>query len=142
MSIRHYLQFKDFSAADKARLTDAYRAMIGDRMMPAFRKLRGFIANDYLPRTRDSVGLNQLPNGDAWYAYKVRSTTTTVLTFGQLCRALSTLFFSGTYLPPRTPSSAVITVRQSASRMRSRSGTSPDISMSTQTSGAFSCAIV
>ena len=50
----------------------------------------------------------------------VRSTTTTVETFEQLCRALSTLFFSGTYLPPRTPSSAVITVRQSASKIRSR----------------------
>jgi uncharacterized protein (DUF885 family) len=75
---------KDFSAADKARLTDAYRAMIGDRMMPAFRKLRAFIANDYLPRTRDSVGLNQLPNGDAWYAYKVRSTTTTDLSPAQI----------------------------------------------------------
>ena len=75
---------KDFSAADKARLTDAYRAMIGDRMMPAFRKLRAFIANDYLPRTRDSVGLNQLPNGDAWYAYRVRSTTTTDLSPAQI----------------------------------------------------------
>ncbi|GAA5006347.1 DUF885 family protein [Pseudoluteimonas lycopersici] len=75
---------KDFSAADKARLTDAYRAMIGDQMMPAFRKLRDFIANDYLPKTRDSVGLNQLPNGDAWYAYKVRATTTTDLTPAQI----------------------------------------------------------
>ncbi|MCY1295927.1 hypothetical protein D9M70_452910 [compost metagenome] len=51
----------------------------------------------------------------------VRSTTTTVETFGQLCSAWSTFFFSGMYLPPRTPSSAVITVRQSESRMRSRS---------------------
>ena len=75
---------KDFSAADKARLTDAYRAMIGERMMPAFRKLRDFIANDYLPRTRDSVGLDRLPNGDAWYAFDVRSTTTTDLTPAQI----------------------------------------------------------
>jgi len=75
---------KDFSAADKARLTDAYRAMIGEQMMPALRKLRGFIANDYLPRTRDSVGLNQLPNGDAWYAFKVRATTTTDLSPAQI----------------------------------------------------------
>ena len=50
----------------------------------------------------------------------VRSTTSTVLTFGQLARALSTFCFSATGLPPRTPSSAVIMVRQSASRMRSR----------------------
>ena len=75
---------EDFGAADKARLTDAYRAMIGDRMMPAFRKLRDFIANDYMPKTRDSVGLNQLPNGDAWYAFKVRATTTTDLSPAQI----------------------------------------------------------
>ncbi|MCY1425805.1 hypothetical protein D9M71_416030 [compost metagenome] len=50
----------------------------------------------------------------------LRSTTSTVLTFGQLCSALSTFCLSGTGRPPRTPSSAVITVRQSASRMRSR----------------------
>ena len=75
---------KDFGAADKARLTDAYRAMIGQQMMPAFRKLRDFIANDYLPKTRDSVGLNQLPNGDAWYAFRVRSTTTTDLSPAQI----------------------------------------------------------
>jgi len=75
---------KDFGAADQARLTDAYRAMIGQQMMPAFRKLRDFIANDYLPKTRDSVGLNQLPNGDAWYAFRVRATTTTDLTPAQI----------------------------------------------------------
>ena len=51
----------------------------------------------------------------------VRSTTTTVETSGQSFSAFSTFCFSGMYLPPRTPSSAVITVRQSASRMRSRS---------------------
>ncbi|MNQ53377.1 hypothetical protein D3C85_674150 [compost metagenome] len=50
----------------------------------------------------------------------VRSTTTTEETLGQSFSALSTFCFSGTYLPPRTPSSAVITVRQSASSMRSR----------------------
>ncbi|MOA03618.1 hypothetical protein D3C78_1231340 [compost metagenome] len=50
----------------------------------------------------------------------VRLITTTVLTSGQLSRALSTLFFSATVLAPRMPSSAVITVRQSASRIRSR----------------------
>jgi uncharacterized protein (DUF885 family) len=35
---------KDFSDADKARLTAAYRDMIGQQIMPSFRKLRDFIA--------------------------------------------------------------------------------------------------
>ncbi len=75
---------KDFSDADRTRLTAAYREMIGDRVMPAFRKLRTFIADDYLPATRDSVGMDKLPNGAAWYAFNVRRTTTTDMTPAQI----------------------------------------------------------
>ena len=74
----------DFSAADKARLTAAYRAMIEGGMLPSFKKLRNFIANDYLPATRDSVGMDKLPSGADWYAYNVRQTTTTDLTPAQI----------------------------------------------------------
>src|SRR5688572_3533598 len=45
----------DFGDADKARLTAAYREMIGERIVPAFRKLRDFIADEYMPATRESV---------------------------------------------------------------------------------------
>jgi uncharacterized protein (DUF885 family) len=75
---------KDFSDADKARLTAAYRDMIGQKIMPSFRKLRNFIADDYLPATRASVGMDKLPNGAAWYAYNVRTTTTTDMTPAQI----------------------------------------------------------
>lgn len=68
---------KDFSDADRKRLTDAYRHLIADQLMPSYRKLRGFIADEYLPKCRDTVGYNALPNGDAWYAYRVRLMTTT-----------------------------------------------------------------
>ena len=75
---------KDFSDADKTRLTAAYRDMIGQKIMPSFRKLRNFIADDYLPATRASVGMDKLPNGAAWYAYNVRTTTTTDMTPAQI----------------------------------------------------------
>ncbi len=75
---------KGFGAADRARLTREYRAMIAGDIMPAFRKLRGYIASDYLPKTRDSVGLDKLPDGVAWYAFNVRQTTTTGLTPAQI----------------------------------------------------------
>ncbi len=68
---------KDFSDADKQRLTDAYRALIADKIMPALKKERDFIATEYLPKTRDSVGLDALPNGQAWYAFNARMRTTT-----------------------------------------------------------------
>ncbi|MGV8959039.1 MAG: DUF885 domain-containing protein [Stenotrophomonas sp.] len=67
----------DFPAADKERLTAAYRSLIADQLMPALKKQRDFIANDYLPATRDNVGLDALPNGKAWYAFSAHQSTTT-----------------------------------------------------------------
>ncbi|GAB3386514.1 DUF885 family protein [Lysobacter fragariae] len=68
---------KEFSAADKARLTAAYREMIGTQIMPAYRKVRTFIADEYMAKTRTSPGMEGLPNGQAWYAYNARNSTTT-----------------------------------------------------------------
>jgi len=70
---------EDFSAQDKTRLTEAYRTMIADALMPALRKQRDFIAGEYLPKTRDTVGLAALPDGDAWYTFNARNSTTTAL---------------------------------------------------------------
>ncbi|MFC3549992.1 DUF885 domain-containing protein [Lysobacter cavernae] len=75
---------KDFSDADKQRLTEAYKKMIAEQLMPAYRKLRDFIANEYLPKTRDTFGLDKLPNGQAWYAFNAKQSTTTDLTPDQI----------------------------------------------------------
>lgn len=65
------------SDADKARLTEAYRKLIAEQLMPAYRELRTFVADEYLPACRDTVSLSALPDGEAWYAYRVRQSTTT-----------------------------------------------------------------
>src|SRR3546814_6658085 len=70
----------DFSDADKKRLTAAYREMIEGQALPAFRKLRTFIADEYLPATRESVGLDKLPNGEQWYAFNAQQSTTPDMT--------------------------------------------------------------
>ncbi len=75
---------KDFSAADKQRLTAAYRDTIGNEVMPAYKKLRAFINDEYLPKTRDSVGLDKQPNGLDWYAFNARMRTTTDMTPAQI----------------------------------------------------------
>ncbi|HEY5971330.1 MAG TPA: DUF885 family protein, partial [Pseudoxanthomonas sp.] len=75
---------KDFSDADKQRLTTAYRDMIGQQLMPAYRELRAFINDEYLPATRESVGVDKLPNGQAWYAFNARQRTTTDMTPAQI----------------------------------------------------------
>jgi uncharacterized protein (DUF885 family) len=43
---------KDFSAADKERLTAAYRTLIGSQLVPAYKRLRDYISADYLARSR------------------------------------------------------------------------------------------
>ena len=73
-----------FSAADKARITAEYRTMIQDELMPAYRELRAFIANEYLPACRDTAGMEGLPNGQAWYAFNAYASTSTRLTPAQI----------------------------------------------------------
>ncbi len=74
----------EFSAADRERLNREYRALIAEQLVPAYRRLRDFVANEYLAAARTSVGLGALPNGEAWYAFQVRQSTTTSLTPGQI----------------------------------------------------------
>jgi len=74
----------DFSTADRERLTAAYRAAIETKIVPSYRKLRDFMRDDYLPKCRTSVGLDALPDGKAWYEYRVREITTTNYTPAQI----------------------------------------------------------
>ncbi|PBJ82284.1 DUF885 domain-containing protein [Lysobacteraceae bacterium NML93-0399] len=70
----------DMAEADRTRLTDAFRTLIAEQLNPALRRQRDFIANEYLPHARDSVGLDALPDGMAWYAFSVGQQTTSDLT--------------------------------------------------------------
>ena len=67
-------------AADRARLTAAYAAFIKDKLNPAQIRMRDFIRDDYIPKSRTTVGLGQMPGGAALYAYLVEQTTTTKMT--------------------------------------------------------------
>ena len=73
-----------FPAGERERLTAAYREMIGQGLMPAYRELRNYVADDYMPHTRKTSGLAALPNGEAWYAFLVQQYTTTDLTPAQI----------------------------------------------------------
>ncbi|QDH69495.1 DUF885 domain-containing protein [Marilutibacter alkalisoli] len=71
---------ESFDEADRERLAADYKALIGDSLMPAYRELREYIASEYLPHTRDSAGMDKLPDGEAWYAFNARNRTSTDLT--------------------------------------------------------------
>ncbi|MBI1769196.1 MAG: DUF885 domain-containing protein [Bacteroidetes bacterium] len=69
-----------FSVDDKARLTKAYEQAIVNLINPAYKRLLDFIEKEYMPATRESVGLLALPNGREMYNFRVRSWTTTNIT--------------------------------------------------------------
>lgn len=68
-----------FSDTDKQRIDWEYRTLIENELMPAYRELRQFIVDEYMPRTRTTPGMQALPNGAAWYAYNARQSTSTDL---------------------------------------------------------------
>ena len=70
--------------AVKARLTTQYRASIVEQLMPATKRLRDFLANEYLGHARDGAGEMYMKGGDALYRYQIRSTTTTSMTPEQI----------------------------------------------------------
>jgi uncharacterized protein (DUF885 family) len=71
-------------AADQARLKAAYAAQIRDVIIPAYRQMRDFLVNVYLPAARDTVGLSSLPGGDAYYTFLIRQNTTLPMTAEQV----------------------------------------------------------
>lgn len=68
------------SAADQARLTSAYAAIIRDDINPAHTRLRDFLKNEYLPVARDSVGMLGMKGGDKVYQSAIEQLTTLPLT--------------------------------------------------------------
>ncbi len=73
-----------FDQADRERLSAAYLALIGDQLMPAYRTLRDFIRDEYLPACRDSHGYGDLPQGEQWYAHRVKLYTSTDLSAAEI----------------------------------------------------------
>lgn len=68
------------TVADRRRLLQAYDEKLRTRVLPAYRRLHDYLAQDYLPMARDTVGWSDLPSGDLWYAHLVRLHTTLDLT--------------------------------------------------------------
>lgn len=61
-------------------LTAKYVAAIEHKIVPVYRRLRAFLQDEYLPRSRTSDGWAALPRGRDWYAQAVQFSTTTDLT--------------------------------------------------------------
>ena len=67
------------AAAERERLAAAGRAVLADRVVPAFRTLKTFYESEYLPACRKGPGAAAQPGWPAYYAAAVAELTTTSL---------------------------------------------------------------
>jgi uncharacterized protein (DUF885 family) len=75
---------KTVPAAEQARLRSAYLAAINGKLYPALKRLRDYMATDYLAAARPSVGLLDMKGGPELYRYRVAVSTTTDMTPEQI----------------------------------------------------------
>ncbi len=65
------------SEADQKRLTVAIAAAVNDEVLPAYRRFAEFVAKEYAPHGRTTLGLGSLPDGARRYQNAIREQTTT-----------------------------------------------------------------
>ena len=71
---------ESFSDTDKERLTNAYRSVITEKIVPAYHELYDFMASDYMRSGRETSGIQGVPDGDAFYKHQIKLYTTTDMT--------------------------------------------------------------
>lgn len=69
---------------DQKQLTAEITQVVDTEVLPAFRKFADFIANDYAPHGRTTIGMSSLPNGKALYQNAIREQTTTDMTSAEI----------------------------------------------------------
>ena len=65
---------------EKDELILSAKKLIKESLNPAYSDLAKFLRNEYIPNSRDSIGIKDVPNGSEWYEYLARYHTTTDLT--------------------------------------------------------------
>jgi uncharacterized protein (DUF885 family) len=63
-------------AGARPQLEHDYRAVIEERIQPAYRRLRAFLADEYLPAAREAPGLVAMKGGDRLYRLLIADQTT------------------------------------------------------------------
>ncbi len=71
-------------AAEQERIKTDMLAAISKEVLPAYLRLQRFMEVTYVPAGREQPGIWALPDGDKYYAFSIRRTTTTNLTADQI----------------------------------------------------------
>ncbi len=67
----------NFTPEQKEKYTTLFKEMISKKIIPSYTKMGKFLETEYLPKARETDGINALPNGSNTYKYYAKSWTTT-----------------------------------------------------------------
>src|SRR5687768_8508069 len=57
---------------ERQRITAALRTLISDEVGPAYQRMHDFLRDEYIPKARKTTAWSEIPDGKAWYAYRVK----------------------------------------------------------------------
>jgi uncharacterized protein (DUF885 family) len=64
------------SAAEQKRISSEMLDAISTDVLPSYKRFAGFLKAEYIPKSRKEIGASALPDGDAYYAFRIRQSTT------------------------------------------------------------------
>ena len=64
------------SVADRKRITDSLLDVIATKVMPSYQRFAKFLSATYIPNCRKDPGIWSIADGDAYYAFRIRQSTT------------------------------------------------------------------
>jgi uncharacterized protein (DUF885 family) len=67
---------KTVDAAEQKRITGELLNVIATDVLPSYQRFAKFMKVDYVPKGRKDPGVWALPDGDAYYAFRIRQSTT------------------------------------------------------------------
>jgi uncharacterized protein (DUF885 family) len=77
---------KPFAVNDEdwKKIKEEGAKLVSENMIGSFRRIKTFFDNEYLPKTRTTIGVSNFPNGLAYYQERVHHYTTTDLTYEEV----------------------------------------------------------
>ncbi|MBL7809107.1 MAG: DUF885 domain-containing protein, partial [Saprospiraceae bacterium] len=70
---------EDFPATEQQRIKETYLAMITEKIIPVYHRMHQFLVKEYLPASKASSGIADIPDGKAYYDHQIRIYTTTTM---------------------------------------------------------------
>lgn len=76
--LQAFTQFpSSFSQTTQEHLVEEAKNVYQQQVLPTLQQFYAYITEEYIPHCRTTIAWSDLPNGQEWYAHKVRSHTTT-----------------------------------------------------------------